>query len=143
MQLLIPCAVGSPDGHWILCKVDLSQWSIVIYDSLSYKIPAESTYRENQVMPLRYLLPSVLAKSGYFEEKHMERKWDCFSIQIMNHKSIPTQKDDSSCGGFVCKYVDCIIRKGVSWNWRLSDIHKMRREYAFAIFCNAVEANDM
>ncbi|TXG60736.1 hypothetical protein EZV62_012099 [Acer yangbiense] len=36
-QLLIPCYVGEPDGHWILCKVDLLDRHISICDPTGAK----------------------------------------------------------------------------------------------------------
>ncbi|KAK3225547.1 hypothetical protein Dsin_005409 [Dipteronia sinensis] len=32
--LLVPCAVGDPDGHWILCVIDLEKRTVCIYDPL-------------------------------------------------------------------------------------------------------------
>ncbi|KAK2644973.1 hypothetical protein Ddye_020168 [Dipteronia dyeriana] len=52
-QLCVPCCVGEPDGHWILCKVDLLDHQITIFDPTRAKTKSIQVQYFRQLMPLR------------------------------------------------------------------------------------------
>ncbi|KAK2644740.1 hypothetical protein Ddye_019935 [Dipteronia dyeriana] len=68
-QLSVPCCVGEPNGHWILCKVDLLDHHITIFDPTGAKKKSIQVERFRKLMPLRRLLPMYtggLWKVGVF-----------------------------------------------------------------------------
>ncbi|KAK2649184.1 hypothetical protein Ddye_016673 [Dipteronia dyeriana] len=52
-QLCVPCCVGEPDGHWILCKVDLLDHHITIFYPTGAKTKSIQVERFRKLMPLR------------------------------------------------------------------------------------------
>ncbi|KAK3222171.1 hypothetical protein Dsin_009196 [Dipteronia sinensis] len=112
-QLLIPRCVGEPDGHWILCKVDLLDRHISICDPTGAKKQNNQGERFRQVMPLRRLLPSILNKCGFFTKRSQKPRGSLFTV---GRQMIPQQVDKCSCGVFICKYAKMAIVKTADWN---------------------------
>ena len=135
MQLLIPCCVGEPDGHWILCKVDLLDRHISICDPTGAKKKSSHGQRFNQVMPLRRLLPAIMNRSGFYSNRSEVARGSMFSV---GRQIIPQQVDNCSCGIFVCKYAETAIVKLADWNWGQKDMARFRKEIAFDIYNNSV-----
>ena len=135
MQLLIPCCVGEPDGHWILCKVDLLDRHISLCDPTGAKKKSNHGERFKQVMPLTRLLPSIMNKCGFYKNRSEIPRGSIFNVgrQIMPH-----QVDNCSCGVFICKYVETSITKLADWNWGQKDMPNFRKEIAFNIYNNSV-----
>ena len=79
MQLLIPCAVGNPDRHWILYRVDLEKQTICIYDPLYKKMTF--SIRRKQIAPLLYFIPAILQYCGYFQQKCIPLNVDALSYK--------------------------------------------------------------
>ncbi|KAK0601324.1 hypothetical protein LWI29_023204 [Acer saccharum] len=79
-QLLIPCCVGEPDGHWILCKVDLLDRHISICDPTGAKKKSNYGERFKQVMPLRQLIPSIMNKCGFYSNRGEVPRGSIFSV---------------------------------------------------------------
>ena len=135
MQLLIPCCVGEPDGHWILCKVDLLDRHISICDPTGAKKKSSHGQRFNQVMPLRRLLPAIMNRSGFYSNRSEVARGSMFSV---GRQIIPQQVDNCSCGIFVCKYAETAIVKLADWNWGQKDMARFRKEIALDIYINSV-----
>ncbi|TXG61149.1 hypothetical protein EZV62_012512 [Acer yangbiense] len=134
-QLLIPCCVGEPDGHWILCKVDLLDRHISICDPTGAKKKSNYGERFKQVMPLRQLIPSIMNKCGFYSNRGEVPRGSIFSV---GRQIIPQQVDNCSCGVFICKYAETAIVKSADWNWGQKDMPKFRKEIAFDIYNNSV-----
>ncbi|KAK2662193.1 hypothetical protein Ddye_000767 [Dipteronia dyeriana] len=66
-HLLVPCAVGDPTGHWILCDVDLEKCCVCIYDPLHKTTNIEK--RVKQITPLLCLIPAILQAFRYFDKR--------------------------------------------------------------------------
>ncbi|KAK0572397.1 hypothetical protein LWI29_031051 [Acer saccharum] len=79
-QLLILCYVGEPDGHWILCKVDLLDRHISICDLTRAKKKSNHGEHYKQVMPLRRLLPSIMNKCGFYSNRGEIPRGSMFSV---------------------------------------------------------------
>ena len=134
LQLLVPCAV---DGHWILCQVDLLNQKVGIYDPL-YKI-SKIANRRKQIAPLLNFIPAILQCSGYFQEKGIPPKGNKFAVQhSIPPKKLPAQLDDDSCGVFICRYADMLMRIKCFWGWGTKNVPQLRKEMALGIFANSV-----
>ncbi|KAK4835224.1 hypothetical protein QYF36_007064 [Acer negundo] len=95
--LLIPCCVGEPDGHWILCKVNLLDRHIGIFDPTATRKKKNPFERFRQVMPLRRLLPSVMNRCGFFSSRSEKPRGSIFTVGVSSNPKIPQQVDDFSC----------------------------------------------
>ncbi|KAK3224330.1 hypothetical protein Dsin_011355 [Dipteronia sinensis] len=134
--LLVPCAVGDPDGHWILCVVDLEKRTVCIYDSLhrQKKIPT----RRKQITPLLRFIPVILQESGYYQQKGIQPNASMFTVQQSIPKKLPAQMDNDSCGVFICRYTDMLMRHKSFWGWGTKNVPGFREEMALEIFANSV-----
>ncbi|TXG62584.1 hypothetical protein EZV62_009578 [Acer yangbiense] len=138
-QLLIPCCVGEPDGHWILCKVNLLDRHIGIFDPTATKKKKKNPFeRFRQVMPLRRLLPSIMNRCGFYSSRSEKPRGSMFTVGVSSNPKIPQQVDDCSCGVFIAKYAETAIVKKADWNWGQKEMADYRKELAFQIFINSV-----
>ncbi|KAK3198578.1 hypothetical protein Dsin_021993 [Dipteronia sinensis] len=137
-DLCVPCCVGEPDGHWILCKVDLLDWHISIFDPTGAKKKNIQVERFSQLMPLRRLLPSIMNRCGFFSNRSEKPRGSMFTIGVSSNQKIPQQVDKCSCGVFICKYAEMAIVKKADWNWGQKEMSDFRKEIAFEIFNNSV-----
>ncbi|KAK3212366.1 hypothetical protein Dsin_017072 [Dipteronia sinensis] len=137
--LLVPCAVGDPDGHWILCVVDLEKRTVCIYDSLhrQKKIPT----RRKQITPLLRFIPVILQESGYYQQKGIQPNASMFTVQQSIPKKLPAQMDNDSCGVFICRYTDMLMRHKSFWGWGTKNVPGFREEMALEIFANSVASD--
>ncbi|KAK0590900.1 hypothetical protein LWI29_032939 [Acer saccharum] len=138
-QLLIPCCVGEPDGHWILCKVNLLDRHIGIFDPTASKKSKKNPFeRFRQVMPLRRLLPSIMNRCGFYSSRSEKPRGSMFTVGVSSNPKIPQQVDDCSCGVFIAKYAETAIVKKADWNWGQKEMADYRKELAFQIYINSV-----
>ncbi|KAK3193308.1 hypothetical protein Dsin_024618 [Dipteronia sinensis] len=137
--LLVPCAVGDPDGHWILCVIDLEKRTVCIYDPLhrQKKIPT----RRKQITPLLRFIPVILQESGYYQQKGIQPNRSMFTVQQSIPKKLPAQMDNDSCGVFICRYTDMLMRHKCFWGWGTKNVPGFREEMALEIFANSVASD--
>ncbi|KAI9153912.1 hypothetical protein LWI28_018337 [Acer negundo] len=115
-QLLISCCVGEPDGHWILCKVNLLDHHIGIFDPTAIRKKKNPFERFRQVMPLQRLLPSVMNRCGFFSNGCEKPRGSIFTVGVSSNPKIPQQVDDCSCGVFIYKYAETAVVKKADWS---------------------------
>ncbi|KAK4834330.1 hypothetical protein QYF36_020886 [Acer negundo] len=115
-QLLISCCVGEPDGHWILCKVNLLDHHIGIFDPTAIRKKKNPFERFKQVMPLQRLLPSVMNRCGFFSNGCEKPRGSIFTVGVSSNPKIPQQVDDCSCGVFIYKYAETAVVKKADWS---------------------------
>ncbi|KAK2640623.1 hypothetical protein Ddye_028418 [Dipteronia dyeriana] len=135
-RLLVPCDVGDPAGHWILCDVDLEKRSVCIYDPL-YKT-TNIQKRVKQITPLLRLIPAILQASGYFDKRGIAPDGMMFVVEQSIPKKLPAQLDSDSCGVFTCRYADMLMRRKCFWGWGTKNIPSFREEMALEIYANSV-----
>ena len=79
-QVILICNVNKT--YWITCKIDLKEWVIYIYDSITHRTKDIPKKRENEIMSMRRLLPKVMNNVDYVERVGLPKKKDPFkSIQ--------------------------------------------------------------
>ncbi|KAL5751724.1 hypothetical protein ACOSQ2_022231 [Xanthoceras sorbifolium] len=134
-EVLLPCCIDN--YHWILCKINLRKKVIVIYDSLQkHKDP---THRISQIDPLIKFLPSMLRCGGFFEKTGIAPWTDGIKVEVLSADLLPQQPDGTSCGAFVMKYLDNIMRyKELNWDFVEGDVNKIREEIAMEIFAYSI-----
>ncbi|KAK3230067.1 hypothetical protein Dsin_001948 [Dipteronia sinensis] len=106
--LLVLCAVGDPDEHWILCLIDLDKRNVCINDPLHRQKKIDTC--QKQITPLLCFIPAILQQSGYFQQKGIPPNGEMFSVHQSIPKKLPEQLDNDSCGVFICRYTDMLMR---------------------------------
>ncbi|KAK3221166.1 hypothetical protein Dsin_015136 [Dipteronia sinensis] len=76
--LSVLCAVGDPDGHWILCVIDLEKRTVCIYDPLHCQ--KKIATRRKQITPLLCFIPVILQESGYYQQKGIQPNGTMFTV---------------------------------------------------------------
>ncbi|KAK3226117.1 hypothetical protein Dsin_005979 [Dipteronia sinensis] len=136
LQLLVPCAVGDPDEHWILCLIDLDKRNVCTYDPL-HRQKKIGTLRK-QITTLLRFIPAILQQSGYFQQKGIPPNWAMFSVHQSIPKKLPAQLDNDNCGVFICRYTDMLMRHKCFWGWGTKNVAGFREEMRLEIFANSV-----
>ncbi|KAL5766537.1 hypothetical protein ACOSP7_017154 [Xanthoceras sorbifolium] len=133
--VLLPCCIDN--YHWILCKINLRKKVIVIYDSLQkHKDPK---HRISQIEPLIKFLPSMLRCEGFFENTGIAPWTDGIKVEVLSADILPQQPDGTSCGAFVMKYLENIMKfKEFNWDFVEGDVKKIREEIAIEIFAYSI-----
>ena len=74
--------VGS-HGYWMTLKIDLKDWTIFIFNSISYRTTNQEWKKERPIMPLRAILPSFMQQAGYFERVGLQPRMDIFKAVLV------------------------------------------------------------
>ena len=124
-------------------KIDLKDWTIYIYDSISYRAADQGWRKERMIMPLRAILPYLMQKAGYFEQAGLQHRMDIFRAVLVPSEESAQQIDDHSCGVFCLSFLDSIIR-GLPISGRTTQaiVDKLRKDYAFEIFLNSTDPSE-
>ena len=119
-------------------KIDLKDWTIYIFDSISYRAEDQGWRKERRIMPLRAILPLLIQKARYFQRAGIEPRMDIFKAVLIPSEESTKQIDDNSCGVFCLLFLDSIIR-GLLISGRTTQaiVDKLRKDYAFEIFLNS------
>ena len=124
-------------GHWMTLKIDLKDWTIYIFDFISYRAEDQGWRKERRIMPLRAILSFLMQKAGYFQRADIQPRIDIFKAVLVPSEESAKQIDDDSCGVFCLSFLDRIIC-GLSITARTTQtiVDKLRKDYAFEIFLN-------
>ncbi|KAD6119412.1 hypothetical protein E3N88_10683 [Mikania micrantha] len=99
-----------PNTHWFLVFVDLIQWTMTVYDSLSMK-----TTTEPMVVQLEYMFNEWLKILGYYRRK----KFNTFipkPFAKVFATDCPQQKNSTDCGAWLCIFMDRLINNKVFYD---------------------------
>ncbi|GMN75086.1 hypothetical protein TIFTF001_052543 [Ficus carica] len=113
--------------HWALVKLDLTNWTIEIYDSLEHEGPHNSKVREG-MEGLSKFIPLVAEKNSLFEFKRRDPPGN-YPIPVTIMKDIPKQANVGDCGMFTIKYVECLIEGRDVRYWVIDARMKLFREW--------------
>ena len=130
-------------GHWMTLKIDLKDWTIYIYDSISYRAEDQGWRKERRIMPLKAILPFLMQQAGYFQRAGIQPQMDIFKAVLVPSEESTKQIDDDSCGVFCLSFLDSIIR-GLSIIGRTTQaiVDKLKKDYAFKIFLNSTDPSN-
>ncbi|KAL5751797.1 hypothetical protein ACOSQ2_022304 [Xanthoceras sorbifolium] len=133
-MVLILCCISN--FHWVLCKIVQQQKKICMYDSLSRgKDPKQ---RIKDIEPLTRFLPAMLRCGGFFDHTNIDPWVDGINLSVVDHRLLPQQLPGVSCGAFVMKFMENIMRsKDHKWNFEGKDEKRIREEIARDIFINS------
>ena len=106
-------------GHWMTLKIDLKDWTILIFDSIFYRASDQGWRKEWTIMPLKAILPSLMQQAGYFERVGLQPRMDIFKAVLVPSEESTKHIDDNSCGMFCLSFLDSIIR-GLSISGRIT-----------------------
>ena len=95
-------------------KIDLKDWTIYIFDSISYRAEDQGWRKKIRIMPLRAILPFLMQKAGYFQRVGIQPRMDIFKVVLVPSKESAKQIDDD----------------------------KLRKDYAFEIFLNSTDPSE-
>ena len=130
-------------GHWMTLKIDLKDWTIYIFDSISYRAEDQGWRKERRIMPLRAILPFLMQKAGYFQRVGIEPRMDIFKAVLVPSEESAKQIDDDSCDVFCLSFLDSIIRGlPISGCTTQAIVDKLRKNYAFEIFLNITDPSE-
>ncbi|XP_052181137.1 uncharacterized protein LOC127794229 [Diospyros lotus] len=132
--VLLPCNVAN--SHWFLLKICLKDRRIVIYDSNSINEDSRRS-RVEAIQPLVSLLPILLKKAAYYEHvtatATLDRDWE---VENTDPQKLPQQPDGASCGCYVIKYVEDILRHNED-HWHMHptvDVRTLRRQIGIFLY---------
>ena len=137
MQVILACNMNN--SHWITCNIDFENWVIYIYNSFADR--NDAVVREQTIIPLRVLLPVMMKQAGYFDHLALSPKSDIFSGIRLPPEEVAQHVDSNSCGMFSLTFMDYIVQdKPIHKSFGQEDIYNLRRQKAFEIFSNEVDA---
>ncbi|GMN49443.1 hypothetical protein TIFTF001_018598 [Ficus carica] len=113
--------------HWALVKLDLTNWTIEVYDSLVHEGPHNSKVREG-MEGLSKFIPLVAEKNSLFEFKRRDPLRN-YPIPITIMKDIPKQPNGGDCGMFTIKYAECLIEGRDVRYWVIDARMQLFREW--------------
>ncbi|GMN46972.1 hypothetical protein TIFTF001_016138 [Ficus carica] len=113
--------------HWALVKLDLTNWTIEVYDSLEHEGPHNSKVREG-MEGLSKFIPLVAEKNSLFEFKRRDPPGN-YPIPVTIMKDIPKQANGGDCGMFTIKYAECLIEGRDVRYWVIDARMKLFREW--------------
>ncbi|KAK3212528.1 hypothetical protein Dsin_017234 [Dipteronia sinensis] len=61
-------------------------------------------------------------ESGYFQEKGIPLNGTMFGVQQSISKKLPAQLDNDSCGVYICRYADMLMRHKCFWGWGTKNV---------------------
>ncbi|GMN24871.1 hypothetical protein TIFTF001_045894 [Ficus carica] len=113
--------------HWALVKLDLTNWTIEVYDSLEHEGPHNSNVREG-MEGLSKFIPLVAEKNSLFEFKRRDPPGN-YPIPVTIMKDIPKQANGGDCGMFTIKYAECLIEGRDVRYWVIDARMQLFREW--------------
>ena len=129
--------------HWMTLKIDLKDWTIYIFDSISQRAENQGWRKERRIMPLRAILPFLMQKAGYFQRDGIQPWMDIFKAVLVPSEESAKQIDDNSCGVFCLSFLDSIIcGEAISGRTTQAIVDKLRKDYAFEIFLNSTDPSE-
>ena len=129
--------------HWMTLKIDLKDWTIYIFDSISYRAEDQRWRKERRIMPLRAILLFLMQKTGYFQRAGIQPRMDILKAVLIPSEESTKQIDDDSCSVFCLSFLDSIIY-GLPITGRTTQaiVDKLRKDYAFEIFLNSTDPSE-
>ena len=129
--------------HWMTLKIVLKDWTILIFDFISYRATDQGWRKEQTIMPLRVILPFLIQKAWFFEQAGLQPQMDIFKAVLVPSEESAKQIDDNSCGVFCLSFLDSLIR-GLSIFGRITQpiVDKLKKDYAFEIFLNNTDPSE-
>ncbi|GMN67129.1 hypothetical protein TIFTF001_036191 [Ficus carica] len=92
-----------------LIKLDLTSWTIEVYDSLQHEGPHNSKVREG-VECISMFIPLLAKRLNLFDFKPREPLGN-YPIPVTIMKDITQQANGGDCGMFTIKYAECLIEE--------------------------------
>ncbi|GMN54566.1 hypothetical protein TIFTF001_023689 [Ficus carica] len=121
--------------HWALVKLDLTSWTIEVYDSLQHEGPHNFKVRE-KVECMSKFIP-LADRISLFEFKPREPP-GIYPISVTIMKDIPQQANGGDCGMFTIKYADCLIEGRDVRYWVIQGRMQIFREWLTCyLLCHA------
>ncbi|GMN66599.1 hypothetical protein TIFTF001_035664 [Ficus carica] len=113
--------------HWALVKLDLTNWTIEVYDSLENEGPHNSKVREG-MEGLSKFIPLVAEQNSLFDFKRRDPPGN-YPIPVTIMKDIPKQANGGDCGMFTIKFAECLIEGRDVRYWVIDARMKLFREW--------------
>ncbi|GMN69088.1 hypothetical protein TIFTF001_038137 [Ficus carica] len=113
--------------HWALVKLDLTNWTIEVYDSLQHEGPHNFKVRE-AVECISKFIPLLADRLSLFEFKPREPP-GIYPIPVTIMKDIPQQANGGNCGMFTIKYAECLIEGRDACYWVIHRRMQFFREW--------------
>ena len=88
----------------------MKEWVIYIYDSIAHRTKDMPENKENDIMSMMRLLPTVMNKDKYFECARLPIKKDTFKAVRVDPQCLEIQDDWASCDMFYLYFLDQIVK---------------------------------
>ena len=123
-QLIVPCFVRT--GHYVVCRVLVREGRIECYDPIWYRLDGTArTLRQQQLAPLRYLIPWILRPRVWF---------DFYPVEFIHGDIQFVQVDSVSCGVYICMQMERLLSGSPSAEWADANVGHYRNKIACSIF---------
>ncbi|GMN23405.1 hypothetical protein TIFTF001_045769 [Ficus carica] len=113
--------------HWALVNLELTNWTIEVYDLMQHKGPHNSKVRGG-VDALSKFIPLLAERLSLFEYKPREPP-GTYPIPVTIMADIPRQGNGGDCGIFTIKNAECLIEGRDVRYWVIQDRMQIFREW--------------
>ncbi|GMN45108.1 hypothetical protein TIFTF001_014304 [Ficus carica] len=122
--------------HWALVKLDLTNWTIEMYDSLQHEGPHNFKVREG-VECMSKFIPLLAERLSLFEFKPREPP-GIYPIPVTIMKDIPQQANGGDCEIFTIKNAKCLIEGRDVRYWVIHERMQIFKEWLTCyLWCHA------
>ncbi|GMN52678.1 hypothetical protein TIFTF001_021832 [Ficus carica] len=129
--LLIPVHLDDLK-HWVLVKLELTSWTIEVYDSLQHEGRHNASVREG-VECLAVFIPMLAERINLFDVKKRDPP-GIHPIPVTIMKDIPKQANGGDCGMFTIKYAECLLEGRDVRYWVIAERMQLFREWLACFF---------
>ncbi|GMN60453.1 hypothetical protein TIFTF001_029542 [Ficus carica] len=129
--LLIPVHLADLK-HWVLVKLELTSWTIEVYDSLQHEGRHNARVREG-LECLAVFIPMLAERINLFDVKKRDPP-GIHPIPVTIMKDIPKQANGGDCGMFTIKYAECLLEGRDVRYWVIAERMQLFREWLACFF---------
>ncbi|GMN63445.1 hypothetical protein TIFTF001_032520 [Ficus carica] len=129
--LLIPVHLADLK-HWVLVKLELTSWTIEVYDSLQHEGRHNARVKKG-LECLAVFIPMLAERINLFDVKKREPP-GIHPIPVTIMKDIPKQANVGYCGMFTIKYAECLLEGRDVRYWVIAERMQLFREWQACFF---------
>ncbi|GMN49445.1 hypothetical protein TIFTF001_018608 [Ficus carica] len=118
--------------HWVLVKLELTSWTIEVYDSLQHEGRHNTRVREG-LECLAVFIPMLTERINLFDVEKREPP-GIHPIPVTIMKDNPKQANGGDCDMFTIKYAECLLEGRDVRYWVIAERMQLFREWLACFF---------